>query len=348
MKPSLDFLLRYLALSALALALAMLIADNAVALESTAWDKPGPLRVETREETWRDAMRDRDVPVKLYVPGGSDAGQKWPVILFSHGLGGSRAAGTMWAQHWASHGFIVVSMQHAGSDEGLWKSRPAADVETNLKSGMTLSNLGLRVGDVRYAIDEIERRAKSGDMLWRGADASRIGLAGHSFGAQTTLAVSGQKAPNLAGQSGLDARVVAAIAFSPNARNKQNLPRQFGDIRIPFFSITGTEDGSVLGDGTTWQDRTLPFEHMPEGGKFLLVLDGADHMVFGGLDLRRRTKTAIDVRVQGHIKASTLAFWRAQLSGGKEAAQGAAEMASEWLNKSFAKTLDAKDQFKSK
>jgi predicted dienelactone hydrolase len=339
-KSSLDILLRYLAFSALALVFAVLIADNAEAFEASALDKPGTFRVEVSEDTWTDTQRKREVPVKLYAPVAADSKRKLPVILFSHGLGGSRAAGTLWASHWASHGFIVVSMQHGGSDETLWKGRAAENVESNLKAGMTLSNLGLRVGDVRFVIDDIERRAKAGEGVWKTADVSRIGMSGHSFGAQTTLAVTGQKSPNLAGQSGLETRIVAAVAFSPNARNKSNLGRQFGDIRIPFFSVTGTQDGSVLGDGTTWQDRTLPYENMPAGGKYLMVLDGADHMVFGGQEIRRRAKTSNDDGVQRKVNAATLAFWKAHLENDNAA--------KEWLTGDFAKSLDGKDTFSAK
>lgn len=340
MNTLLDIHLRYLALSALAFAFAALNVDNARSFETAALDKPGTFRVELSEDTWNDAQRKREVPVKLYAPRAADSKQKFPVILFSHGLGGSRAAGTLWANHWASHGFIVVSMQHGGSDETLWKGRSVENVESNLKAGMTLSNLGLRVGDVRYVIDDIERRANAGEGIWKNADPSRIGMSGHSFGAQTTLAVTGQKSPNLAGQSGLDSRIAAAIAFSPNARNKSNLARQFGDIRIPFFSVTGTEDGSVLGDGTTWQDRTLPFESMPAGGKYLMVLDGADHSVFGGQEIRRRAKTSNDDAVQRNVRAATLAFWKAHLEGDKSAQM--------WLVEDFKKSIAEKDRFSAK
>src|SRR5688572_27427954 len=63
------------------------------------------------EAIWRDTARDRNVPVRIRMPAGS--GQV-PVILFSHGLGGSRDAGTEWAQAWVQGGFAVVHLQHPG------------------------------------------------------------------------------------------------------------------------------------------------------------------------------------------------------------------------------------------
>ena len=344
---------RLLRLVTAIVALIVTVAQSGVTLAlSTTADAPAvatmtkasAYAVAASEATWRDDVRNRDVPVRIYTPVAAEAPKdaRYPVILFSHGLGGSRAGGKHWAEHWASHGYVVVAMQHIGSDDSLWKDRAMKEREAGLKAGMTMKNLGYRVGDVRFVIDEVTRRATAGDAAFDRADSTRIGMSGHSFGAQTTFAVSGQKSPSLAGQAGLDTRIVAAIAFSPNARNKNNLSRQFGDIRVPFFSITGTEDGSILGDGTRYQDRILPHENMPAGGKYLLVFDGGDHMVFGGHMIEgRRSETARDREIQAVVKNATLAFWNATLK------QDAS--ARKWLSASgLAATLGANDRFASK
>lgn len=307
---------------------------------------PGNRVVTITDATWRDDKRKRDVPVRIYTPAPAEAKAesvpREPVILFSHGLGGNRDGGKLWAAHWAGHGYVVVVLQHPGSDDALWKGRPPGEVETGLKGGMTLTNLGLRVGDVHFVIDEITSRSAAGEPAFRHADVRRIGMSGHSFGAQTTLAVSGQKSPGLSGQSGLDLRITSAVAFSPNARNKLNLARQFGDISVPFFSITGTRDGSILGDGTRYEDRMKPYEHMPAGGKYLAVFDEGDHMVFGGHELGgRRKETARDREIQQAVKAGTLAFWNATLRGD--------EAARQWLGADgFKATLQQRDTFAAK
>lgn len=145
-----------------------------------------------------------------------------------------------------------------------------------------------------------------------------------------------------AGKAGVDTRITAAIALSPNARNKTNLQRQFASITMPFFSITGSEDGSVQGDGTKPEDRRLPFVHMPAGEKFLAVFEGGDHMVFGGHELGgRRLETARDRVIQGRVNAATIAFWKATLKGDSDARR--------WLaGGGFKASLDAKDVFETK
>src|ERR1700742_4829219 len=72
--------------------------------------------VQVVDQDWNDFARNRVVPVRLRVPTG---GGPYPVILFSHGLGGSRAGGELWGDTWAHHGYIVVHMQHPGSDDSL-------------------------------------------------------------------------------------------------------------------------------------------------------------------------------------------------------------------------------------
>jgi len=313
------------------------------------YDASGRHAIETNDEVWQDQARKRGVPVRIISPKMAEAegAIQFPVIIFSHGLGGSRVGGKLWGEHWASHGYVVVHLQHPGSDESIWKSKPLDQVENNFKRAMTMSNLGLRVGDVHFVIDELVRRAGKGSGAFKFADVKKIGMSGHSFGAQTTLSVAGQGSPSIGGQSGFDKRISAAIAFSPNARNKNKMEKQFGDIRMPFFSITGTKDGAVLNDGTTAAARTLPFRYMPSGDKYLLVLDDADHAVFGGLNApRRKAGGERDTEIQADVKAVTLAFWNAYLK-----ADGSAKS---WLAigkgdvSSIASVLAANDRFESK
>ena len=53
----------------------------------------GPWRVDTRLADLHDSRRARSLPVKLYLP---DTPTLRGLILFSHGLGGSREGGAAW------------------------------------------------------------------------------------------------------------------------------------------------------------------------------------------------------------------------------------------------------------
>jgi predicted dienelactone hydrolase len=82
---------------------------------------PGPFKVDTVLFDWTDAKRGRAVPVKIYFPLGSEG--PFPLIIFSHGLGGSREGYEYLGRHWASHGYISLYIQHAGSDDEVWRGQ---------------------------------------------------------------------------------------------------------------------------------------------------------------------------------------------------------------------------------
>lgn len=251
---------------------------------------------------WTDPARQRAVPVRIRIPDGST---RVPVVLFSHGLGGSLDSGTDWTEAWAEAGIASVTIQHPGSDRGI--------LTTGITSGMSPTQLIARVRDVHFVIDELSRRKTQGACNLARIDLSKLGMSGHSFGAITTQAVSGQHYPLAAMQGIADPRIKAAIAFSPSPPMRGNDDAAaFGAIHIPFLSVTGTADVVPITPNVSAADRQRPFRAMPVGGKYLLVLAGANHMQFNGQDVLRNGM-APDPHVRAVTIAATTAFWKATL-----------------------------------
>lgn len=284
------------------------------------YDRQGPCAVETVDVTWTDAARQRALPLRLRLP---VAPGERPVVIFSHGLGGSVDGGRAWGERWASHCLVVIHLQHPGSDEGVWRSteRPGQ----SLRGAASLEQYLARVADVKFVLDELQRRQQLGDTLALRMDLARIGMSGHSFGAQTTQALAGQRfdvPPSARAQAAAlaDSRLRAFIAFSPSARSPQ-AAAQFAAITRPFMSVTGTADGKVgLGLGVEPSLRRVPFEGMPGPDQFLLVLDGADHMLFNGATPARGSRDeARDARQTALVAEVTTAFWLAYLSDDRAA-----------------------------
>lgn len=263
-------------------------------------------------DTARNARR---ISVRVRIPAGSGT---HPVILFSHGLGGSVDAGTRWATAWVEAGFAVIHVQHPGSDASLWQGLRGAQAQAALRKGMGADQFIARIADVRAVLDQIGSTPTIGVCAFGRLDADRIGIAGHSFGARTVQALAGQQFRTPSGLVGMaDTRIKAAIAFSPAPPTREPDVTAFGKIVIPFLSITGTRDMVPQVSAVTPADRIRPFRAMPEGDKYLLVVDGADHLVFSGGEERRRA-TRNDVRTQQVVVEATIAFWRAVLNpGGK-------------------------------
>jgi predicted dienelactone hydrolase len=264
------------------------------------------------EASWRDGARDRDVPVRIRIPDGTGP---IPVILFSHGLGGSLDAGTAWGEAWARAGFAVIHLQHAGSDEALWRGQRPGERLNALRTGMSAGQLIARAADVAFVLDELARRPAEGRCDLNRIDRSRVGMSGHSFGAHTTQAVAGQRFPGAGGMRAMrDPRIRAAVAFSPAPpRAADDVVRAaFAAIEIPFFSITGTRDAVPALNDVSPADRTLPHRYLPPGQKYLLVFDGAEHADFGG-NAASGARRGGDAHVSEVVKRATTEFWRATL-----------------------------------
>ncbi len=71
-----------------------------------------------------DTARQRPVPVRLYLPQQASAESPVPLVVFSHGLGGSRMGYSYLARHWANAGLASLHPQHVGSDNSVWRGNP--------------------------------------------------------------------------------------------------------------------------------------------------------------------------------------------------------------------------------
>lgn len=275
--------------------------------------------IEVIRADWRDSKRDRVVPVKIYLPKSIQG--PFPVIIFSHGLGGSREGYEYLGSYWARHGYVSVHLQHAGSDDAVWRdTSPAGRLNAMRRATMQPRNASDRARDVSFAMDHLEELNRRDHVLQGRLDLDRIGVAGHSFGAHTTLAVAGQNyTPRLGARTSLaDPRVKAIIPMSaPVPRNQANLDAVYENITIPCLHMTGTEDTSPIND-TKAAERRLPFDHCRNSDQFLVIFKDGDHMVFSG---RPRTMGGDknDARFHELICICTSAFWDAYLRGDAKA-----------------------------
>ena len=108
--------------------------------DQQAYAPPTPtMEVSVLKLDWHDSARDRHVPAKIYFP--KEGAGPFPVVIFSHGLGGSREGYEYLGRHWAGCGYVSVHLQHIGSDDSVWKDLPAAERGKSLqKAASNLSN----------------------------------------------------------------------------------------------------------------------------------------------------------------------------------------------------------------
>ncbi|WP_299406340.1 dienelactone hydrolase [uncultured Roseobacter sp.] len=231
--------------------------------------------------SYQAILRDGKTEVTLTGRAVRDArpasGERYPLIIISHGYPGNRFLMSHLGENLASKGFVTVSIDHTDStysDQAIL--------------GSTLFNRPL---DQRFVLDQMA--ALEGDL---GAiiDASAVGVIGYSLGGYGALIFGGagvtQSAteyswgtPNgllsrhLAGSEShealIDPRVRAIIAIGPWGRNAGFWDANgMGGLRVPTMFMAGGADDVSVYDAI----RTI-FQEASGTDRHLLTFDHANH-----------------------------------------------------------------------
>ncbi len=244
--------------------------------------------------------------IRAYLPEGEGAK---PVVLFSHGLGGSHKGNAYLGNAWAESGFVSVFLQHPGSDAEVWKHVPRLQRMQALRDAASLEQALARMRDVPFVIDWLESQvADTSSPFYEQLDLEHIGLSGHSFGAATSQAMAGQKTPR--GKSFGDERIDAFILMSPSASKWGKGTEVFSNFTKPMLFMTGELDGSPIDAGLDPASRQEVFHDSPDGDKFQLVFSDAEHLAFSDSAWR---DDARNPRHHPAIVSLTELFWKAYL-----------------------------------
>lgn len=185
------------------------------------------------------------------------------LIVYSHHSFGHRRKATFLCTHLASHGYVVAAADHSEVVAPELAGRPG---ETGGERAARIrAIIGSRVPDVRLLVGQLLERAPAGIEL----DAAQVGLAGHSLGGWTVLAV-----PDMEPRTG------AVVALAPGGGGKPRpgilpLSVTFGWRReIPALYLAAEDDVPVPLEGMYELFGRAP------APKRMFVLRRADHQHF--------------------------------------------------------------------
>lgn len=211
---------------------------------------------------FRFNITDMDKRFKtLAVRDAAVADGSFPLLVFSHGNGGMRSQSTFWCDHMASHGYIVVAPDHT---RNACATSFAGKVIPYDNEGRPQAALD-RPRDVSFLIDRLGQLNGDANSPLNGhIDLENIGVAGHSFGGFTAMAVEA-----------LDPRV---DAIAPMAGV---VPETTTRSTKPLLLFIATEDDTIGEEGNTGARAYFDATNVP---KYLVEMKDGGHYTFSDMD----------------------------------------------------------------
>lgn len=283
------------------------------------------------------------IPADIYLP--TLRGQRQrnrPTVIISHGLGNDRTSYAYLGRHLASHGFVVINVEHPGSNaeqiNALLVGR-SADVVSN-------EEFIDRPRQISALLNYLEQETTQYNSL---INFAQVGLVGQSFGGYTALALAGGnldfevlrdscppsslslnaslllqcQASQLAEPSETtlslqDGRVRAAIAINPITSvlfGEESL----GKVTTPTMMVSSGADTVT----PALQEQLVPFTWLTQPDRYLLLMRQGTH--FSTIAITETGSEVFDLPTeiigpdpalaQDYLKASSLAFLTEHLTG---------------------------------
>lgn len=260
-----------------------------------------------------DAKRDKDLHVRLFYP--KEPGS-YPVIVFSHGAGGSQSCCEALTRHWATYGYVTMQPTH---DDSTLQRRNSGEEDINFLKAVSeaLKKPALwqsRPQDISFVLDSLPVLQKRIPGLAGKIDAEHIGVGGHSMGAFTADAIAGALVdlPGHPATNFTDPRVRAVLLLSPQGPGEFGLTDHSWDrLALPLLSMTGSLDLGAGNQGPDW--KKIPFERSQPGAKYHVFIQGANHMSFINAKTLLPAHASQSDSILGYTNAASLAFWDAYL-----------------------------------
>ncbi len=206
----------------------------------------------------------------------------FPVILFSHGWNGFNAQNTGQALELASHGYVVVGVQHTYGavitvfpDGTIANNNPAALPDGTPQAEYETAAHKLVdqwAGDLSFALDYMQtQNSDSSSPFFKSLDLARVGVYGHSTGGGAAIQFCGT-----------DQRCVALLGMDPFMRPVSYKVIDSGVTQPSFFMFSQRWTDDVDSRNNELFHRFIPHVNHALG---VISIDGTGHYDFADLPL---------------------------------------------------------------
>ena len=250
----------------------------------------------------------------------------YPLVVFSHGGGGSGPQSLFAFEYLASQGYIVASPDHLDTCMSTIKGGSAGGKLVDYPGGRKVPESALpclefweaegfnpyddfpsRPQDIKAVISEMLRLDKEqgeqadGPVFYQAVDENNIAVSGHSGGGWTTQVASGVVPDGYEYLS--DERISAAFFFAPNTEwTNRHANDSYRKMEQPVMYLLGEYDQYSQSDLTTPRrdayDGALP-------PKFLPIIRDVAHFEFSNWPTCVRYRT-VDECIENSLKARTI------------------------------------------
>ncbi|KAI8647007.1 platelet-activating factor acetylhydrolase [Parasitella parasitica] len=223
-----------------------------------------------------------------------DQKRPFPVVVFSHGLGGNRLIYSSICSDLASHGFVVVAIEHRDGSASLAKG---IDDEWIQYDNVPPEIWGFRHHQLRHRVSEVDLCVAGLDeiavkglneanapQLKGKLDMKSLVMAGHSFGGATTMLVLNAK----------NCRFQCGVLLDPWAQPLMMMVDKQVQIKKPVIAILSEQF-------TFWPDNFESVKELIDSStcssqSICLTLNGTEHQHQSDVLLVLRYFTLFDFR----------------------------------------------------
>ncbi|MEU4425434.1 hypothetical protein AB0F81_32840 [Actinoplanes sp. NPDC024001] len=197
--------------------------------------------------------------------GAPPADGRFPVVLFSPGLGSVRSQNTAWAEDLASRGYLVAGIDHPFdsaavvlADGRTVRTRIAATGDPAEDERRRTRWTQVRADDLRFVLSRLGDPA-GGPLVGR-ADTRRVAATGHSIGGAAAMRAAEQ-----------DSRITAVINLDGGLNPGQ------GPVRQPVLALTHDATGKA---GAAYLARLASVLDRGAAAGYRLTVPGSAHLTF--------------------------------------------------------------------
>ncbi|NNL41976.1 MAG: hypothetical protein HKO79_05735 [Desulfobacterales bacterium] len=263
----------------------------------------------------------------------------YPLLVFSHGYGGSGLGSVFFTEQLAARGWVVVAPDHHDR-HSVVRIRTGQKKDFNrrgflLHAGKIASsspddriNYLYRLDEMKLAIDRMLNHPLFGKLI----DRNRIALGGHSLGGFTALGLCGTI------ERRFDPRVKAVLLFSTGSGGYLYRETELARVKIPSMLFMGERERNQLRGSKTMSEVSGKIHRNLSPPKYFLEIKGASHFSFNNrFAENRRARMLIGTKKQFEvIRRYSIAFLEKHVAGKKDADQvlkGRDRMLAQYIRK---------------